>query len=76
MPEDECLRTDTPPAQIATNLSQVLCRKQLYERDESLSLSAQSTKNLLGANPTLGREMTANPRQENHVRQTDEAGGK
>ena len=59
MPEDECLRTDTPPAQIATNLSQVLCRRQLYERDES-----------------LGSEMTANPRQENHVRQTDEAGGK
>ena len=74
MPEDECSRTDTPPAQIATNLSQVWCRKQLYERDESLSL--QSTKNLLGANPTLGSEMTANPRQENHVRQTDEAGGK
>lgn len=73
MPEDECSRTDTPPAQIATNLSQVLCRKQLYERDESLSL--QSTKNLLGANPTLGSEMIANPRRENHVRQTDEAGG-
>ena len=73
MPEDECSRTDTPPAQIATNLSQVSCRKQLYERDESLSL--QSTKNLLGANPTLGSEMIANPRRENHVRQTDEAGG-
>ena len=74
MPEDECLRTDTPPSQIATNLSQVLCRKQLYERDESLSL--QSTKNLLGANPTLGSEMIANPRRENHVRQQMRLAGK